>query len=196
MTAWPLKDKARIAGIDDGVYVRDSKLTPIAITISRMDGYIDGIILSKVETDGKDASFRIHEALMKSGHLDQVRAILIDGACLAGFNVIDLDDLHSRTDLPVITCSDEEPDTLSIKMALEQNFEDANERIEKIIAHEPSVVELPDGPCYIRCRGITPERAEWIIRKVTRMGRTPEPIRISHMIARSLRELDGVVDNG
>jgi endonuclease V-like protein UPF0215 family len=153
------------------------------ITIMRMDGYIEGFLSAWVSTDGLDSSRVISDTLAGSRFAGQVRAVLSDGACLAGFNVLDLADLNERMDIPIITCSDEEPDTESVVKALRANFYDWKERASLITRWEPKKIDLPDGPCFIRAEGITSEKAEWIVRKMTRRGRTPEPLRISHMAA-------------
>ncbi len=183
MSGWPLKEQARIAGVDDGPHLRGSERTPIFITIMRMDGYIEGFLSSQISTDGWDASEVISNTLKESRFSEQVRAILSDGACLGGFNVLDLEYLNERCNVPVITCSDEEPNDPSIEKALRENFEDWGKRLELIRRWKPRKLELRDGPCYIRSHGISDQHADWIVKKTTRLGRTPEPLRISHMAA-------------
>jgi endonuclease V-like protein UPF0215 family len=179
----PLKTEARVAGIDDGPYERDSDRTIIVITIYRLNGYIDGMITSAVETDGSDSSEVISRELMNSRFSDQIRCIISDGACLAGFNVLDIDDLHRRTGLPVITTSDERPDTPAILSALKENFPDWERRLRLVTSHPPHPLELPDGVCYVREKGITRDTADDVVRRCTVRGRTPEPVRISHIVA-------------
>jgi hypothetical protein len=94
-----------------------------------------------------------------------------------------MDQLHKLTGLPIITTSDEKPDTPSITKALKENFSDWERRLKLITAHEPHELVLPDGICYVRENGISPDDADEIIKRCTVRGRTPEPIRIAHMIA-------------
>ncbi|MGA1848235.1 MAG: DUF99 family protein [Thermoplasmatota archaeon] len=179
----PLKTEARVLGIDDGPYVRGSDRTVVVMTVYRMNGYIDGLITASVETDGSDSSEVISRELGKSRFADQIRCIVSDGACLAGFNVLDMDDTHRRTGLPVITVSDERPDTPSIRKALKDNFADWERRLEMITIHPPHSLDLPDGVCYVREKGITIDAADDTVRRCTIRGRTPEPVRISHIVA-------------
>jgi hypothetical protein len=153
------------------------------MTVYRLAGYLDGIITASVETDGTDSSEVISREIMNSRFGDQIRCMISDGACLAGFNVLDMDDLNERTGVPVITTSDEKPDTGSISSALRENFEDWERRIELITRNPPHRLDLPDGVCYVREKGITRDIADDIIRRCTIRGRTPEPVRISHIIA-------------
>jgi len=187
----PLKREARVLGIDDGPYVRGSDRTAIVMTVYRLNGYIDGIIASTVETDGPDSSSVISKELNVSRFRDQIRCILSDGACLAGFNVLDMDDLFERTGIPVLTVSDESPDTESVGSALRENFGDWERRLKLITCHRPHPLDLPDGVCYVREKGISPKSADDIIMRCTVRGRTPEPVRISHMVASAVQSLRG-----
>ncbi|MFW3145437.1 MAG: DUF99 family protein [Thermoplasmatota archaeon] len=183
MATWPLKKEARVAGIDDGRYEKGSEQTPVVMTVYRLDGRIEGLLKGSITTDGDDSSRVIAEMLNESRFMDQVRCIISDGACLGGFNVLDMDDLFGRTSLPVITASDERPDTPSIMEALKENFGDWRRRLGIIESHEPCPIELPDGICYIRVKGISKEFASDTVRRATLQGRTPEPVRISHIVA-------------
>jgi len=191
-----LKKEARVLGVDDGPYRRRSTETLIVMTLYRLDGYVDAVITGKVTTDGSDSAKVISNILEESRYAPQVRAIISDGACLAGFNVLDLDELHERTMLPVITVSDEEPDTPSIGSALEANFPDWRTRLELITRHPPRMLELPDGACFVREKGITPQAADDLVRRCTVRGRTPEPVRLSHLIASALDCEIGRFDDG
>ncbi|OYT45352.1 hypothetical protein B6U90_03485 [Thermoplasmatales archaeon ex4484_6] len=186
MSGWPLKDQARVAGIDDGPYIRGSKTTPCVITVARLDGYIEGFIPLSISTDGEDSAERISTALKGSRFRSQIRAVLSDGACLGGFNVLDLEELHRSCQVPIITCSDERPDDVSILEALKNHFDDWKERYDLITRWKVNEVELDSGPCFVRCEGTAEDRAEWIVRKATLRGRMPEPIRISHLVAGAL----------
>ena len=185
MASFTLKKETRVVGIDDGPYVRGSKRTLIVMTVYRLDGYIDGFLSGWMDTDGTNASGTIGELLNNSRFKEQIRCIISDGGCLAGFNVLDLSALCELTSLPVITASDEAPDMDSVIRAL-SSFQDGEQRLKLLTAHTPYPISLPDGKCWIRFEGIDGSDAEKVIRRATIRGRTPEPVRISHMIARSL----------
>jgi hypothetical protein len=178
-----LKREARVVGVDDGPYNRGSKYSTIILTVYRLDGYVDAFLKGSIRTDGYDSSTVIAGLLEESSQLDQTRCILSDGACLAGFNVLDIDDLHKRTDVPVITVSDSPPDTASFREALSNNFSDWERRLETVTRHRPVRFDLPDGACYMRFVGIDRESAREVVRRSTVHGKTPEPIRLSHMVA-------------
>ena len=180
-----LKRQSRVLGIDDGPYVRGSDTTPIVMTVWRLDGYIDGFLMARVKTDGDDSAEVISRSLMGSRFGSQVRCIISDGACLAGFNVLDMDELNRTTCVPVITTSDEIPDTPSIAKALKSAGLDDG-RLERITRHEPFVIESIDGPVHIRICGASKEDAISVVMRTIVYGRVPEPVRISHLIAKAI----------
>jgi hypothetical protein len=109
--------------------------------------------------------------------------VLLDGVCLGGFNVVDIDELFSSTSLPVITITRDKPDFRKIKLALQKNFEDWKDRwmlIRKGTLHK---ITTQHNPIYIKCSGLPLEEAEEIINISTIRGVIPEPIRIAHLIA-------------
>jgi endonuclease V-like protein UPF0215 family len=181
-----LKRQSRVMGIDDGPYVRGSPRTPIVMTIWRLNGYIEGFLVAMVTTDGEDSAEVISRILVESRFHEQVRCIISDGACLAGFNALDLDLLHRKTSIPVITSSDETPKTSSIIKALEVAGLSSGRRLEIITEHEPFEYRSPDGPIFLRTCGMTREEAIKTIEKTVIHGRVPEPVRISHMIAKAM----------
>ncbi len=189
----PIKKEARIIGVDDGPFNRDSERTLLVLTVYRMDGYIEGIITGHITTDGDDSAERISELLKDSKYGTQVRCIISDGACLGGFNVLDMELLNHLTGLPIITASDKAPNTNEITEALKNNFKNWEEKLSHITRFEPRPLKLPDGMCYVRGKGISPQGADDIIRRCTVRGRTPEPIRISHMVAAAIHEENGRV---
>ncbi|MCU0799980.1 MAG: DUF99 family protein [Candidatus Thermoplasmatota archaeon] len=187
MTRWPLKKEARVVGVDDGPYVRGSKLTVVVLTLYRLDGSVEGVLSGNIGTDGSDSAEVISGMMEDSAFSGQARLIVSDGACLAGFNVLDMDLLHERTGLPVLTISDERPDDASIKAAL-LNLSEAERRWGLIDAHRPVTLKLPDGDCYVRSVGVPEKEMDGLLRSMTVRGRTPEPIRLSHMFARCVHD--------
>jgi endonuclease V-like protein UPF0215 family len=182
-------------GVDDGPYVRGSEFTPIVMTVCRLDGYLEGVLASQVATDGDDSAAVIADALARSRFKTQVRCILSDGGCLAGFNVLDMDLLNELTGLPVVTASDEAPDQDGFARALMASGLDRKPRQKAIGAHPPIAVELPDGACVVRCCGIPDDEAVSMMKRSVIRGRMPEPVRIAHMIASVIgrgAERDGI----
>jgi endonuclease V-like protein UPF0215 family len=187
-----LKGQSRVLGIDDGPHHRGSFQSVVVMTVYRLDGYVDGFLSCLIETDGSDSSARIAETINNSSYLEQIRCIISDGACLGGFNILDMKDLSERTGIPVITVSDSEPDPASFRSALQKHFPDWEKRLALVERHVPYKFILQDGMVYVRIEGLTTREAEEVIARSMIHGRVPEPVRLSHMVAsiadRFLRE--------
>jgi hypothetical protein len=179
-----VKREIRILGIDDAPFEKSRKERVLVIgTIFRGGEYLDGVLSTRIEPDGKDSTQRLVEMISQSKHKDQLRVIMIDGIALAGFNVVDVGKLYKETKIPIIVTIRKMPEFLKIKKAL-RRFDDYKERYAKIKrAGRVYSTKLRWGKIYFQVKGISREDAEEIIKKSSKHGIIPEPIRIAHLIA-------------
>lgn len=186
-----LKDHLRIMGIDDAPYVRGSSVTAVVMTVCRLDGYLEGLLTTRITTDGDDSASVIGDSLMGSRFAKQVRYIISDGGCLGGFNVLDLGELNRRTGIPVITSSDDEPDPGSFERALKKAFPDWERRLEVIQAYPPFPITVGGRAIYVRSCGASLEEASTVVKRSIVHGKVPEPVRMAHIIAGALFQKGG-----
>ena len=180
-----LKDQARICGIDDSPFEfgnRNAKADVIG-AIVRIPSYLEGVLRFEVAVDGDDATSAIARALSNSRFLDQIKAVMIDGVSLAGFNIIDIARLSGELDVPVITVTRDRPDMDSIRAALSKYFEDWGERFATVSSLPVIEMRTDHNPVFISFAGSTEEEAMELVRKTTVRGVIPEPIRMAHIIA-------------
>ncbi len=183
-----MKESIRILGIDDGPFTFDDKKSDIVGVLCRGPMYVEAIIRDEVEVDGTDSTERIVDMISKSGYLEQISAILLDGGALGGFNVFDIMKINRLLSVPVITVTRKLPDFHAIKEALQAHFPDWEERfsildmgnIEKVIVNDISV--------YIKREGLDMYEVAGILRKFTVSGAIPEPLRLAHMVASVLKK--------
>ena len=178
-----MKSEIRLLGIDDGPFSFHESYTVVIGVVMRGGGYIDGVLRRNVQIDGVDATDICIEMILDTRHRKQLKAVLIDGVSLAGFNVIDIERLFHETELPVITITRDEPDVVSIEEALRGHFPDWRQRLDilnKGITHR---IETAHTPIYVKTAGIAIEMAKEIITLSTIRGVIPEPIRTAHIIA-------------
>src|SRR5512139_3936717 len=98
-----MKQQIRILGIDDSPFGFDDQRATVIGTVVRVPSYLEGVMRSEVAVDGTDATSSLVELVSRSRFKAQVKLIMIDGIALAGFNVLDLDELHASLGLPVLT---------------------------------------------------------------------------------------------
>ncbi|MGI0148527.1 MAG: DUF99 family protein, partial [Thermoplasmata archaeon] len=114
--------------------------------------------------------------------------VLLDGAALGGFNVVDLDALHAATGVPVATVTTKEPDPGSMEKALRARFEDADERLAVVRRHKLSKIPTAHSPLHVACVGMGTRDLADAIRRCTVRGSLPEPLRIAHLVATAIKK--------
>jgi len=178
-----LKTKIRAIGIDDAPFHFSDEDVLIVGSIVRAPNYLEGILSTKVEVDGTDATEKIIEMINDSRFAEQGKVIFTDGAALGGFNLVNLKRICGETGIPVMSVSRDKPDFESIKEALKGHFDDWKDKYKAIKEGEIFEVKTEHKPIYIQSEGADLEKVKHLLRLFTVRGRLPEPIRISHIIA-------------
>ena len=182
-----MKQHVRLLGIDDSPFNFNEKYSTIVGVVMRGGKYLEGVLSSQVTIDGLDATNICIDMIKATRHRKQLKAIMIDGIALGGFNIIDIKELFSETDLPVITITRDYPDFLKISKALEKNFNDWKKRLELMSSGTLHKIETSYSPIYVKCSGINIKEAKEIIKLSTIRGVIPEPIRVAHLIASGIK---------
>lgn len=177
-----MKKEIRVIGIDDGPFSFHQSRVTIIGAIVRGNSYLEGILKTEIDVDGTDATKRISTSIKKSRYRSQIKAIFLDGAALGGFNIVDIDALHTATKTPVITLTRKRPNLQKMKQALIGHFTDWEPRWNLLSKNKIYKIEEP-YPLYIKYVGITFDAAKRLITHTTRQGAIPEPLRIAHIIA-------------
>jgi len=192
-----IKPEIRVLGVDDGVFIPRSKGIVDVVGIVFRGGYwLDGVMRTEIEVDGLDATEKIASMIIESSHYKQLRIIMLSGITFAGFNVVDIKELYSKTALPVIALTRDLPKMDEIKQALE-NLPVKEKRWKAILnAGEIFEVQTREGeePIYMQIAGIEREDAEKIVKITSTRSNIPEPLRVAHIIASGLtkfREMKG-----
>ncbi|HSQ53023.1 MAG TPA: DUF99 family protein, partial [Acidobacteriota bacterium] len=150
--------------------------------------WFEGVMKTKITLDGLDATEKMTTMIKDSSFCGEIRVIVLDGVTFAGFNVVDISELSSRLNLPVISVVREKPDLENIKNALKnlQDFEVRWQAMEN--AGELFMVETKEGenPVYMHTAGILREDAEKVMRVTSTRSLIPEALRVAHIIASGL----------
>ncbi|RMF05803.1 DUF99 family protein [Candidatus Woesearchaeota archaeon] len=174
-----MKREIRVIGIDDAAFDKFSQeKTRIFGVVFRGGLFVEGVLSSEVDVDGGNATRVISEMILKSHFLPQLRAILLDGIAVAGFNLIDIHELNKRTGIPVIVVMRRLPKTDDMKDALKKlGMEDKISLLEKAgrIARA--------GKVFIQFAGIGESEAAEIVSLTATRSFIPEPLRVAHLIA-------------
>ncbi len=178
-----MKSQIRLLGIDDSPFTFTEKYGMVIGVIMRGGEYLESVLRRHIIIDGNDATFVCKDMIKKTRHRKQLKAMLLDGIALGGFNVVDINDVFKSTNLPVITITRDKPDFEKIKNALNKNFDDWEQRLALMKNGKIYKVETNHNPIYVKCAGIDIGEAKEIIKISTIRGVVPEPIRVAHLIA-------------
>ncbi len=189
MTIRKVKDEIRVLGWDDSPFdsENDERIPLVGSIVRGGKPYLDGVLVEEITVDGFDATETIIEASSKTRHRGQLRVIMLDGITFAGFNTVDIEKVYTETDLPVIVVTRKDTDFEGFKAAMKElpGFEKRWKCIKK--AGDLKELPLPDGSLYFQYKGIKEESARKVLELTASKSLTPEPIRISHLIASAIK---------
>jgi len=183
MVCFWMKQQIRLLGIDDSPFTFNDKYCVVIGVVMRGGDYLECVLRNQVKIDGNDATFVCKEMIENTRHKKQLKAVLLDGIALGGFNVVDVNELYNDTNLPILTITRDKPDFEKIKLALKKNFGDWENRWNLMSKGKLHEVKTSHNPIYVKCAGIVIEEAKEIIKLSTIRGVVPEPIRVAHLIA-------------
>ena len=178
-----MKNQIRLLGIDDSPFTFNEKYATVIGVIMRGGSYVDCVLSSRVSIDGNDATKICKKMVVNTRHRKQLRGVMLDGIALGGFNLVNIQELYSCINLPIITITRDNPDFEKIEKALRNNFEDWKDRLNLMKKGELHKIETSHNPIYVKCAGISLTEAKEIIKLSTIRGVIPEPIRMAHLIA-------------
>ena len=183
-----MKPNVRILGIDDAPFRFGDAETEAVGVVVRAPSYVEGVMMTHVAVDGRDATARLAAMIGRSRYRDNLALVLLDGAAVGGFNVVDIEALYEATDVPIATITRDEPDAKAIEKALRARFPDAEERLAVLRRQDLVMVATAHKPLYVSCAGIAARDVSEAIAKCTVRGAIPEPIRIAHIVATAIKK--------
>jgi endonuclease V-like protein UPF0215 family len=181
-----MKNQVRVLGIDDSPFKFKDRKALVVGALVRVPNYLEGVMRTEVEVDGIDSTERLIHMISESRYRDQIKAVMIDGIAVAGFNVLDIESLHESLGIPVLTVTRDEPDFNTIRAALKKHFEDWERRYELISKLKLRQIRTEHKPLYVSGLGADREELERLVTISTVRGAVPEPIRMAHLIATAM----------
>jgi uncharacterized protein len=157
----------------------------LAGVVMRSDFVIDGVALGKTAVGGDDATASI-AALFRRFHRNDVNLILVSGAILSLYNIIDVDSLADRTKIPVICLTYKEAGGIeeSIRRHFPQGAE-AKLKSYRALGKRTAIGLKTGHRVYVRASGIEMEAVSLVLDAFTLQGSIPEPVRVAKLLARA-----------
>lgn len=177
------KPALRILGIAES-FKRSDISSRLAGVVMRSDLRIDGVAFSMIKVGGEDATdgvFKIFRELDR----EDINVILINGAIISWFNIIDLQAIFESLHIPVLCLTYEE--SPGLEKFIEEYFPNNEEKMQRYCRlgkREP--IDLKTNyRVYARSFGISLSEARILLNKLTLDGRVPEPLRVARLLARA-----------
>jgi len=161
------------------------KTSTLAGVVMRSDRVVDGLAIGRTSVGGDDASASIR-ALYRLLKRNDINVIMISGAILSLYNIVDIDELSRKTRLPVICLTYRE--TSGIEDSIKRHFrERAGPKLEayrRLGARRRH--KLKSGlSVFVRTTGLEDAEAQSVIDMFTLQGSVPEPVRVARLLARA-----------
>jgi len=170
--------------VDDGAFDRGDRFAPVAAVVLSLPEHVEAVRATRVRVDGSDGTRRVVALVRGLGPLDGVRAVLLDGAVVGGFNVLDLDRLERELGLPIVAVTRRPPEFARIRAALMKWFpRSASARWALLRAHRLFPVATGGQPILASAVGCSRADAAHLVRRATVHGYWPEPLRLAHLVA-------------
>ncbi len=171
---------SNVVGFDDAPFSRDHRgdVTVIGAVCSRTR--LDGVIRDHVRRDGANATRRMAELVQRSPFAEHLRAVLLQGIAVAGFNVVDIHGLARWLGLAVLVVARRPPDLPAIRRALTRTGPGWRRKWKLIETAGPME---PARGLWVQRAGLTLAQAEHLLAVTTHHGKVPEPLRMAHLIA-------------
>jgi uncharacterized protein len=189
MTLHLSKPGLRALGIAES-FVRSRPTSILAGVVMRADLRADALAYASARVGGDDATDAVLEIYRRLDRPD-INVILIEGALISWFNIIDLDEVWQKTERPVICITYQ--DSSGLEGHIRAHFQSPEEKIRRYRKlGERQKIWLKTGyEVYLRIYGATPEEAGLLLSKFTFDGRVPEPLRLAGLAARAAHRLEG-----
>ncbi len=177
-----LKKEIRIIAWDDCAFRFSQKSVRIVGAIFRGGDFMDGLLSTIIRKDGMDVTQKMCESILKTRHYDQLSLVLTNGISFGGLNILDINELHRQTRLPVLAVVRKKPDRKQFIDALKK-LEGGNKRVGIV---RKTGIAVKEGEIYFQKAGLTRKECSEILGLTCTRSNIPEPLRVVHLIASGL----------
>jgi endonuclease V-like protein UPF0215 family len=177
------KPALRVLGFAES-FVRVRQRSKIAGAVMRMDLRLDGLAYASATVGGDDATEAVLQIYKRLDRAD-INALLLSGAVISWFNIIDLPRVYEEIQRPLVCLTYEE--SPGLEKYLREYFPDSVEKLrlyQRLGQRE--IIRLKTGyEVYIRTLGASVDEARILLNRFTLDGRVPEPVRVARLAARA-----------
>ena len=190
-----MKKNIRTLGVDDAAFNREkSSNTFVFGVVVRGNNLVEGILRTKITIDGLDATKNIINMINESKFTVQIRAIILASATIGAFNIIDMNEIFVKTNIPILIILNKPPDNDEVKKALnhlpdcEKRFAIlmSNPKIELIKFTNQNGRECKVHVQYIGFNDI--KEVKLLIQSTSYTSCIPESLRLADLLGQSFKD--------
>jgi endonuclease V-like protein UPF0215 family len=167
-------------GFDDAPFARSHRGDVLLVGAVCARTRLDGVLSGRVRRDGSNATERMIELVQASKFAGHVRAVLLQGIAVAGFNVVDIHALEATLGVPVLVVARHPPDLGAMRRALTSRVPGAARKWRLIERAGPME---PMRGVLVQRVGLSRDPAGALLAATTLHAKLPEPLRLAHLIA-------------
>jgi len=171
---------SHVAGFDDAPFHHESRGNVLIVGTVFSGHRLDGVLSAQVRRDGVNSTNVLIDLLHNSRFYPQLQAVFLQGIAFGGFNVIDIQRLHTELELPVIVISRVKPNLAKIKSALLDKVPGGRKKWQLIEKAGP-MEKVRD--VYVQRVGLDRDKTSKLIARFAVNSVVPEPLRTAHLIA-------------
>jgi endonuclease V-like protein UPF0215 family len=179
----------RALGVAESFDPRVDEKSLLAGVVMRGDLVVDGVALGATSVGGYDATESIIE-LYDSLKRNDINLIMLSGAVLSHYNIVDLEKLSFECSKPVLCLTYKE--SRGLEEALKRSFNEFSKAklhlYGKLQSREPIRLKTCKT-IFVRRVSISLEDTFAVLNLFTLQGKFPEPIRLAKIVAAAARKL-------
>jgi uncharacterized protein len=169
-----------VIGFDDAPFAHGHRGNVRIVGVICARTRLDGVVAGWVRRDGANATARMIALVEGSQFRRHIRAVLLQGIAVAGFNVVDVHQLAEHLAVPVVVVSRRKPRLGLVKTALFGHTRGAARKW-RLIERAGEMEPLEN--VWVQRVGIDRDATAGLLRATTLHGNLPEPLRLAHLIA-------------
>lgn len=171
---------SNVVGFDDAPFPRHHRGDVSIVGAVYAALRLDGVLMGRIRKDGANAATQIAGLIESSRFSGHIGLIMLQGAAMAGFNVVDALYLQRRLGLPILIVARLRPNMAAVRRALLSSVPGGARKWKLIQALGP--MESASG-VFVQRIGLSLDEAKDIIKTFAVHSHIPEPLRTAHLIA-------------
>jgi hypothetical protein len=183
-----VKREIRVVGIDDGNFLLQnrSKICLVGV-IFRGGEWLDGVLRTKIDVNGFDATKKIVRMIKTSNHYGQIRILIFNKIYFGKSNIVNVQQVFEKTKKPTIVFMKKPLNLGKLKLNI-RNSPYMNEKLKLLENLEKQRCLRFNKKIWLFLYGIEESEAKKVL-EITLKDSLPEPLRVARLIASALNRL-------